>query len=104
MMLLSGSVSGTEGVSKEGMEELLNQINVVMIDEVKSNLANYASFESTLRTYWQGADCDAWMENFVKLSQEISDALQSYYDQIEAEFNKVFTSWEEFQANHVSQG
>jgi hypothetical protein len=33
---------------------------------------------------------------------EISDALQGYYDQIEAEFNVIISHWEEFQASNVS--
>lgn len=104
MLLLASGSRGTEGVSREGLEELLNQVRGTIVDDAANNLKDYGSFVETLRDYWQGADADQWIVNFENLAQEIADSLESYYGQIEAEFNKVFASWEEFQAGHVSQG
>lgn len=109
-MLLIGGGSGlsidqlSEGVSREGLEQVLNQVKVAMIDTATTNLKNYTSLHETVKQYWIGTDCDQWCQNFVQLVDEIVASLEGYYQQIEAEFNKVFADWENFQATNVTQG
>lgn len=106
----SGGASGitieqmSQGVSREGMEAVLGEVKVAMIDTATENLNNYTSLHETVKMYWQGTDCDQWCDNFVHLVNEIVASLEGYYEQIEAEFQKVFDSWEEFQSENVTTG
>ena len=73
-----------------------------MIDIAKMNLNRTQDFEAAVKAGWEGEDRDVFLQNCEKMKNEISDSLQSYYDQIEAEFNTIITHWDEFQASNVS--
>ncbi len=92
----------THGVSSEGVEALLREIRLEMIDTAKNNLANTQDFQAAVDAGWEGPDKGVFLKNCEKMVNEISDALQGYYDQIEAEFNVIISHWEEFQASNVS--
>lgn len=92
----------THGVSSEGVEALLRQIHFEMIFVAKSNLEKTQDFEAAVHAGWEGPDKEVFLKNCEKMRNEISEALQGYYDQIEAEFNTVLSHWEEFQASNVS--
>lgn len=94
----------THGVTLEGMNGVLEQIKLVMIDNAIVNLNNTAAVQEAVQAGWSGTDCDQWLTNFNALRQEIVDSLEFYYNQIEAEFQKIFTEWENFQASNVTQG
>lgn len=92
----------THGVSSEGVEALLREIHLEMIDVAKANLNKTQDFEAAVKAGWEGEDRDVFLRNCEKMKNEISDNLQTYYDQIEAEFNTIITHWDEFQASNVS--
>ena len=110
MALFLGGSSGlswdstTSGVTLEGMNEVLDGIRLVMVDQARENLNNTSALQETIREGWSGSDCDMWLQNFDSLRKEIDESLEFYYNQIEAEFQKIFTDWEEFQASNVTQG
>ncbi len=92
----------THGVSSEGVEALLREIHLEMIINAKTNLEKTQDFEAAVNAGWEGPDKEVFLKNCEKMKNEISEALQGYYDQIEAEFNAVISHWEEFQASNVS--
>ena len=92
----------THGVSSEGVEALLREIQLQMIVVAKYNLSNTVDFEAAVNAGWEGDDKEVFLRNCEKMKNEICENLQSYYDQIEAEFNTIITHWEEFQASNVS--
>ena len=110
MLLLTGQAgpgtwdSTTHGVTLEGMNDVLEQIRLVMVDQATENLNKTEQVKEAVIEGWSGGDRDMWLQNFDSLRQEIVDSLDFYYNQIEAEFQKIFTDWEEFQASQVSQG
>jgi len=96
--------STTHGVTIDGMNTVLEQIKVTMVDNAITNLNNTQTLKDAVLEGWSGADCDQWLTNFDALRQEIVDSLEFYYQQIEDEFQKIFTDWEQFQAENVTQG
>ena len=96
--------STTHGVTLDGMNDVLNQIRLVMVELAMENLNNTQAVQEAVTEGWSGGDRDMWLQNFDALRQEIVDSLEFYYNQIEAEFQKIFTDWEEFQASNVTQG
>lgn len=110
MALLGGGASGlswdstTHGVTLEGMNDVLNQIKLVMVDQARENLSKTEGIQEAVTEGWSGVDRDMWLQNFDSLRREIDESLEFYYNQIEALFQKIFTDWEEFQASNVTQG
>ena len=92
----------THGVSSEGVEALLREIRLEMIDRAIENLKKSENFEETVKHGWEGEDRDVFLNNCDKMRNEIIENLQVYYDQIEAEFNTILNHWDEFQASNVS--
>lgn len=95
--------STTHGVTLEGMNDVLEQVKLVMVDQAMENLNNTQAVQDAVTEGWNGGDRDMWLQNFDSLRQEIVDSLEFYYNQIEAEFQKIFSDWEEFQASNVTQ-
>lgn len=92
----------TQGVTLEGLNDLLEQIKVVMVEDAIDNLDNTQAVKEAVAEGWQGGDRDLWIQHFDELKDEIKGSLEFYYNQIETEFQKIFTSWEEFQSSNVT--
>jgi len=92
----------TQGVTLDGLNDLLTQIKITMVDDAITNLNNTQTVQQAVTEGWNGGDRDLWLQHFDELKTEIIDSLEFYYSQIENEFQKIFTSWEEFQASNVS--
>lgn len=102
--------STTQGVSRAGLDTMLSTIKS-KFDDASSFLdgtmtgeggINNELLETTIRTGWQGKDCDQWLLNLDSLRTEVKTNLTSYYTLIETEFNSIFTAWEDFQSTNVT--
>lgn len=94
----------THGVSVDGIEEVLKNIKKTLTIDLKDNIKDYNHMLGIIRENWGGDDCDKWCESFTTMANEIVNSLDSYYGQIEAEFNKIVKEWEEFQSSNVRPG
>ena len=94
----------THGVSVDGIEDVLKKIKKVLTVDLKNSIKDYDNMLSVIKENWVGEDCNKWCESFATMANEMANSLDSYYSQIEAEFNKIFKEWEEFQASNVRPG
>ena len=94
----------THGVSVDGVEEILKNIKKTLTVDLKDNIKDYNHMLGVIRENWGGEDCNKWCESFEAMANEIVNNLDSYYAQIEAEFNKIIKEWEEFQSCNVKPG
>lgn len=94
----------THGVSVEGIEQVLAQIKKTLTIDLKDNIKDYNDMLGVIRENWVGDDCNKWCEQFATMADSIANSLDSYYNQIEAEFKKIIKEWEDFQSSNVRPG
>ena len=63
----------THGVSSEGVEALLKEIRLEMIDRAIENLKKSENFEETVKHGWEGQDRDVFLNIMGILNQKSID-------------------------------
>ena len=94
----------THGVSVEGIEQVLSQIKKTLTIDLKDSIKDYNGMLGVIRENWVGDDCNKWCEQFANMANSIANSLDSYYNQIEVEFKKIISDWEDFQSSNVRPG
>lgn len=71
----------TEGISKAGMENLLEMMQVKLLSGVRDELSKTEGIVSALKAGWQGKSRDVFLEKLDKsVSGIATDLANEYYD------------------------
>lgn len=92
-------------INKEFFDDLLKEIHdVVMVDLINS-VGDTEELVNAVKVGIPNEDGELWLNNFNNLTEEVKGSLEVCYNQVEAEFNKMFAEWEEYKkANEVKEG
>ena len=84
-----GLDSMTEGISIEGMQQLLDDLRVNVLESVSTQLEQTEEIVSALNKGWQGAARDAFVLNFSKSIEEVKDGLNAEYRDLLRKFGEL---------------
>lgn len=60
----------------------------------------YTELKKIIRTYWQGADCDYFIQQLDKTTNDLKNQIAGYTSQITNALNQENTDFRKFQANN----
>ncbi len=90
------------GTSKEGIEQLKKDLNIILVKEASEALGNTQPIFNALLKGWNGPDMGAFYSQFVKAEKEVEADLEVLYNAIVGEFDSIYESWVTFQNKNVT--
>ena len=79
----------TEGISVEGMQKLLNDLRVQVLQNVSTKLEDTKGITDALNAGWQGAARDAYILNFSKSIDFVKNELEAEYHDLVRKFGEL---------------
>lgn len=92
-------------INKEFFDDLLKEIHDVVMVDLINNVGDTEELVNAVKVGIPNEDGELWLTNFNNLTEEVKGSLEVCYNQVEAEFNKLFAEWDEYKkTNEVKEG
>ena len=91
------------GVSKQGVENLLEAIRGELITKVAEQCTDIKEIETSCRENWHGTSCDRFLENLKKDTEVLKESLNTLYVALANEVNAASRAILDFDQNLINE-
>lgn len=93
----------TKGISKEGLTNLLNDIEYAVIDEGLDVITEESDkIISVIRENKPGEETEEWIKKFQDQIAVLDKVVEENIDKIEMLFERIFKDWEEYEKTNIN--
>ena len=87
------STSGIKSLATNYENDIKKVLNAIQGEK-------YEDLKKTIRNYWQGADCDYFIQQLDKTTADLKTQIKSYTSQITNALNQENSDFRKFQQNN----
>lgn len=93
----------TKGISKEGLTNLLNDIEYAVIDEGLDVITEDSeNIINVIREKKPGEESEEWIKKFQAQIAVLDKVVEDNIDKIEMLFERIFKDWEEYEKTNIN--
>lgn len=89
------------GVSKQGVEKLLEEIKSELIVKVATGCRNIDEIKKACEENWHGTSCENFLANLDKDTEKVEESLNVLYNALSTEVNAAASAIFDFDQNLI---